>query len=190
MQFAHRSEPPLNLPNLITLGRLLVAPCIGWALLEMAYGVAAGIFIVAALSDWLDGFLARRWNQTTRFGALADPIADKLMTFCTVVALAWASKLPMQVAMVLIGRDVFILGAAISAWRITGSMAFPPSVLGKTHTFVVFSLMAALIAQAAGWVKLGDLPMVVFVVPVVTALLSGAHYVWSFSRTGTSLKSA
>ncbi len=182
MQPARRSALPLTLPNLITLGRLLVAPCIGWALLEFAYAVAAWTFIIASLSDWLDGYLARKWNQTSRLGALLDPIADKLMTFCTVVALAWANKLPIEVAMILIGRDVLILGAAISAWRISGTMAFPPSKLGKLHTFIVFSIMAVLIAQAAGWVRLGDLLPSLFIVPVVTAVLSGVHYVWSFSR--------
>lgn len=187
---ASRSASRLNVPNLITLGRLGLAPCIGWALLEMTYSVAAWLFILASLSDWLDGFLARRLNQMTRFGALMDPIADKLMTFCTVVALTWASKLPVEVAMVLIGRDVFILGAAISAWRLTGSMSFPPSLLGKTHTLVAFTLMATLIAQAAGWLDLHDALPAIYIVPVVTAVLSGVHYVWSFTRPESKLRSA
>lgn len=180
----------LNLPNLITLARLGLAPCIGWALLEMAFDVAAWLFIAASLSDWLDGFLARRWRQTTRLGALLDPIADKVMTFCTVLSLAWAGKLPLALAMVLIGRDVLILGAAVSAWRLTGTLSFPPSLLGKIHTVVVFSMLAALIILTTGWVSWGSLPKILWSVPVVTAVLSGGHYVWNFSRAGSHLKSA
>ncbi len=178
----HRSAPPWTVPNLITSGRVVLGPAVGWALLESAYSLAAWCFILASMSDWLDGYLARRWNQTSRFGALLDPIADKLLTFCTVVALAWANHLPMEVAMILIGRDVLVLGAAVSAWRLTGTMEFPPSKLGKLHTFVVFTVMAVLIAQTAGWLRLGDLLPSLFIVPIVTAVFSGVHYMWSFSR--------
>jgi phosphatidylglycerophosphate synthase len=87
------------------------------------------------------------------------------------------------VAIILISRDVLILGAAVSAWRLTGVMEFPPSKLGKLHTLVGFTVMAVLIGQAAGWLRLGDLLPALFAVPVITAVLSGVHYLWSFSRS-------
>ncbi len=172
----------MTVPNLITSGRLILAPTVAWALLDSTYFVAAWCFIAASLSDWLDGYLARRWNQTSRLGALLDPIADKLLTFCTVVALAWANHLPMEVAMIFIARDALILGAAVSAWRLTGTMEFPPSKLGKLHTAVVFTVMAVLIAQLAGWLRLGALLPNLFIVPIITAVLSGVHYLWTFAR--------
>ncbi len=172
----------MNVPNLITSGRIVLAPTVAWALLESAYSLAAWCFMLASVSDWQDGYLARRWNQTSRLGALLDPIADKLLTFCTVVVLAWANHLPMEVAMILITRDALILGAAVSAWRLTGTMEFPPSKLGKLHTAVVFTIMAVVIAQMAGWLRLGGLLPNLFIVPVITAVLSGVHYLWTFSR--------
>jgi cardiolipin synthase (CMP-forming) len=178
----HRTAPPLTVPNLITMGRLVLGPAAAWALFEADYSLAAWCFIAASVSDWLDGYLARRWNQTSRLGALLDPIADKLMTFCIVVVLAWTNHIPMEVGMILVARDALILGAAVSSWRLTGTLEFPPSKLGKLHTAVVFTVMSVVIAQMAGWLKLGDVLPNLFLVPIITAVLSGVHYVWIYAR--------
>ncbi|MSQ60146.1 MAG: CDP-alcohol phosphatidyltransferase family protein, partial [Betaproteobacteria bacterium] len=175
---AHHTAPWLTVPNLITLGRLLLGPAAAWAIFEAAYSLAAWCFIASSVSDWLDGYLARRWNQASRLGALLDPIADNLMTFCIVVVLAWANHLPMEVAMILIARDALILGAAVSSWRLTGTLEFPPSRLGKLHTAVVFTVMSVVIVQMAGWIRLGDLLPNLFMAPVITAVFSGVHYLW------------
>lgn len=176
------SDNALTLPNWITLGRLVLAPVIAWALLSGHFDWAVWCFIAAAVSDWLDGFLARRWRLITRLGTVLDPIADKFTTLCTLVPLAWTTHLPLEVVLILIGRDVIILAAAVSASKATGVMEFPPSRLGKLHTFMLFALIALLLFQAAGWTHFGRLFPWVFIAPVLTAVASCVHYVWSFSR--------
>ena len=84
--------------------------------------------------------------------------------------------------MILVARDALIMGAAVSSWRLTGKLEFPPSKLGKLHTAVVFTVMSVVIAQMAGWLKLGDLLPALFIAPVVTAVLSGVHYLWIYTR--------
>lgn len=176
------SHNALTVPTMITLGRLVLAPGIAWALMAEQNAWAAWCFIAAGLSDWLDGYLARRWRQVTRLGTVLDPIADKMTTLCTLVPLVMLGHLPIAIAVVLIGRDIIILAAAVSAQRATGVMEFPPSRLGKLHTFMLFSLIALLLSQAAGWTHFGAVFPWVFIAPILTAVASCVHYVWSFSR--------
>lgn len=182
MNNSRMSDNALTLPNWITLGRLALAPAIAWLLLTERYEWAAWGFLAVAFSDWLDGYLARRWQQITRLGTVLDPVADKFTTLCTLVPLVWTTHLPLALAGLLIGRDIVILAAAVSASKSTGVMEFPPSRLGKLHTFMLFALIALLLSQAAGWTHFGALFPWVFIAPVVTAVVSCVHYVWSFAR--------
>ncbi|MBM3396782.1 MAG: CDP-alcohol phosphatidyltransferase family protein [Betaproteobacteria bacterium] len=173
----------ITIPTLITLGRILLAPAVGWALLQSYVELAASLFIVASLSDWLDGYLARRWHQTTRLGAWLDALADKLVTLCSAVPLVVTGHLPLAVVLVLVGRDALIVAAAFSTRRSSGALDFPPSPLGKLHTALVFCLVAVLLAQAANWIQLGPWFQWLFALPVLTAILSCTHYIRSFSRS-------
>ena len=84
----------LNLPNLITLGRLLSVPLAVWLIIEARYGVAFWIFVAAGISDALDGYIAKRFDRRTRLGALLDPIADKALLVGVYVTLGIAGQLP------------------------------------------------------------------------------------------------
>lgn len=109
-----------NTPNLVTLSRIVLIPLIiglyylpeEWLSYYSKNAAATGVFILAALTDWLDGFLARRLNQTSAFGAFLDPVADKLIVVGALIALLHLNRVDMLVALIIIGREI-----AISALR-------------------------------------------------------------------------
>jgi CDP-diacylglycerol--glycerol-3-phosphate 3-phosphatidyltransferase len=97
---------------------------------------AATFFIVAAVTDWLDGFLARRWNQTSAFGAFLDPVADKLMVAAALIVLVWLGRAESYLAMIIIGREIAI--SALREWmaQIGASKSVAVHMLGKVKTTV------------------------------------------------------
>jgi CDP-diacylglycerol--glycerol-3-phosphate 3-phosphatidyltransferase len=115
---------PLNIPNLVTLSRIILIPLIvgifylpdEWLSFELKNIVAAWIFIVAAVTDWLDGYLARKLNQTSAFGAFLDPVADKLIVVGALVVLLFLQppRVDAWVALIIIGREVAI--SALREW--------------------------------------------------------------------------
>jgi cardiolipin synthase (CMP-forming) len=113
---------PLNLPNLVTLLRIALIPLIvgvfylpdPWLNQEGKNFAATGIFIVAALTDWLDGYLARKLNQMSAFGAFFDPVADKLVVVGALIILLYLNRIDMVVALIIIGREIAV--SALREW--------------------------------------------------------------------------
>jgi len=116
---------PLNLPNLVTVLRILLIPLIvgvfyvpdTWLSYEAKNITATAVFIVAAISDWLDGYLARRLNQMSAFGAFLDPVADKLVVVGALIVLLKLGRVDMVVALIIIGRELAI--SALREWMAT-----------------------------------------------------------------------
>jgi CDP-diacylglycerol---glycerol-3-phosphate 3-phosphatidyltransferase len=139
--------PPLNLPNLLTVLRILAVPVVVVALLaEMENGdvIAAAVFAVAALTDGLDGYIARRRNQITTFGKLMDPLADKLLIIAPLVALVSLGRLAGWIAMVIIAREVAV--TLLRAVAIDHGVVLSASWLGKVKTAFQVAAVFALIA--------------------------------------------
>jgi cardiolipin synthase len=137
---------PINIPNLITLSRIVLIPLIiglyylpdEW-LSEHGKNVAATtVFILAAATDWLDGYLARRLNQMSAFGAFLDPVADKLIVAGALVALLHLGRVDMLVALIIIGREIAI--SALREWMATVGQAKSVAVafIGKLKTVFQF----------------------------------------------------
>src|SRR5262245_46576765 len=105
---------PLNVPNLVTLSRIILIPLLigiyytPWFSQETQNFAATAIFIFAGITDWLDGYLARRLNQISAFGAFLDPVADKLIVVAALIALLYLARVDMLVAMIIIGREIAI----------------------------------------------------------------------------------
>lgn len=99
----------MNIPNLITIIRILLVPLLAIFLLEEQYGYALLVFLVAGISDGLDGFLARLWNQKTRLGAILDPLADKALLVTSFIILAVIGVIPKWLTVLVVSRDLFIL---------------------------------------------------------------------------------
>jgi CDP-diacylglycerol--glycerol-3-phosphate 3-phosphatidyltransferase/cardiolipin synthase len=133
---------PLNLPNLLTWLRIVLIPMfVGIFYFEKSWVsepnqnlVATVIFTAAAITDWLDGWLARRWNQTSAFGAFLDPVADKLMVAAALIILVQLARLDAIIALIIIGREITI--SALREWMATIGQArsVAVSAIGKVKT--------------------------------------------------------
>jgi cardiolipin synthase len=171
-----------NVPNLITLMRVLLVPLMAACVLGEAYGAATAVFLVAALSDLVDGYLARRFNLVSRLGAVLDPIADKLNMFVATVLLAWQGLLPMWLAAAIVGRDVAIV-AGVLWYRVAGKeLAMKPSLLSKANTAIEFAVLLLVLAAAARLIERGSWMSTLFVVVLIFVIASWAHYAWLWSR--------
>ena len=168
----------LNVPNLITLLRLALVPVLAWLLLNERYAAALVVFMVAAASDALDGFIARRYGLSSTFGATLDPIADKLAMFVATVLLAWHGLLPLWLAFAIVLRDVIIVGGVIAYRVLIGRIAMEPTRLSKWNTTLEFAALLLTMAIAARWIPEGEWLGALFVAVGVTVVLSGAQYVW------------
>ena len=175
------------LPNLLTVARLLLVVPIGWTLWTGEYKTSLILLIVAGLSDALDGYLARRFNWTSRFGELADPIADKLLAFTVVVLLLSTNLLPMWVAAIVIGREVVILSGATAFRSIVRRLDIEPLLISRINTVVQIVVLAAIIAAQTDVPQLATLT-VRFVDPVGMylmvsfTLVSGIAYVYAWTN--------
>jgi CDP-diacylglycerol--glycerol-3-phosphate 3-phosphatidyltransferase len=171
---------PLNLPNVLTVIRILLVPVLVVALLEKTTGgdlLAAIVFAVASFTDAIDGYLARSRNWVTTFGKLMDPIADKLLIVAALVALVSLGRLEAWVAMVIISREfaVTVLRVAVGTGQ---GVVIAASGLGKLKTAVQVLMVMVLIAVHGRplWVSL-----IVYATVLVT-VLSGADYFFGVRR--------
>ncbi|UIF85163.1 CDP-diacylglycerol--glycerol-3-phosphate 3-phosphatidyltransferase [Cupriavidus sp. UYPR2.512] len=135
---------PFNFPILLTWLRVAMIPLVvgvfylpdAWLPMHTKNLTAAAFFIIAAVTDWLDGFLARRWNQTSSFGAFLDPVADKLMVTAALLSLLALGRVTDLIALVIIGREITI--SALREWmaQIGASKSVAVNFLGKLKTTV------------------------------------------------------
>lgn len=139
-----------QLPNILTLIRILLVIPVALELHAGHYRNAIGLFLVAGVTDALDGFLARRFDWRTRFGALADPVADKLFLVTTFVILTLSERVPVWLMVVALGRDLWIVMGVLVYRLIRGHFEIRPSVWGKLSTFTQIAYLATVIVHAAG----------------------------------------
>ncbi|MBS1224087.1 MAG: CDP-alcohol phosphatidyltransferase [Proteobacteria bacterium] len=173
---------PRDIPNLITgLRILLVAPFL-WLLLEECYGAALALFVIAGVSDALDGFLAKYYGWTSELGGLLDPIADKLLLIGAILALGWLRELPGWLVALVIGRDLVIVGGAVAYHLRVERFHAAPLMISKLNTLVQLALVCAVIVHYGltplpGWLLTGAIGLT-----ALTTVWSGAAYVWHWGR--------
>ena len=172
----------LNLPNALTLLRFVLVPVIGLQLLRGNFGLAGVLFLVSALSDWADGMIARHWNQRTRFGAVADPLADKLTTLTVTLLLAFQQALPWWFALAVVLRDAVIVAGALAFHLLIRPVEMAPSRLSKLNTALEFLLLLAVLAIQAGHLPDGLWRSALLAATLGTIVLSGGHYVYVWGR--------
>ena len=173
----------LTLPNLFTLARLLLAPIIVYEILHRRAFAALSIFAVAAATDVIDGYLARRFGAATAAGAFLDPIADKLLLTGVYLALALAGSVPWWLVGVIFGRDLFILASSAVALLATRLRAFPPSIWGKASTFFqILTAVAFLGRDAFESTLLAALSAALIWPTLALTVWSGVHYGWRGAR--------
>jgi CDP-diacylglycerol--glycerol-3-phosphate 3-phosphatidyltransferase len=171
---------PLNVPNLLTLLRILLVPVLVVALGTEATGgseIAAAVFVLAAVTDGLDGYIARSRQSITTFGKVMDPVADKLLIAAALLTLVSLDRVAAWVAMIIIAREFAVSGLRIAAGQ--QGVVIPASALGKVKTIVQSAAVLALIAvddTGVAWVQILVYAM------VLTTIVSGADYFLNFRR--------
>lgn len=172
-----------HLPNLITLARMALIPWIALALFEARYADAFVLFAIAASSDGVDGFLARRFGWQSRLGAILDPLADKGMILAATLALVLADLLPVWLLALTLTRDISIVALATHYNFFVRQGFVPrPSIFGKLHTVLEATLILVVILEAwQGW-GLDGLRDILLVVVTLSTVVSAVDYYRQYRR--------
>lgn len=182
----------ITVPNLLTIFRMVLIPVFVTLLFYQRFLLALAVFVLAGVTDGLDGLFARRFDQRSQLGTVLDPIADKLMLVTAFVVLSMRSvfpqplpshlPVPFWVTVAVISRDVFIVVGAAAINIMTGFRGFRPSWLGKLNTTVQIVAIAIIIFAASFPYGTGYYLPTLYVVVFTFAILSGGHYVFFASR--------
>lgn len=174
------------IPNAISLARIALVLPILMLILQGQHAWALALFFFAGFSDGLDGYLAVRFNWQTRLGGLLDPVADKLLVAGLFITLAWVGLIPVWLASVVILRDVVIFGGAVAYNFLIEPVQGEPSRISKLNTALELMFLFFVLSHAGfGWPE----PITLTVLGasiLVTVVISGADYVWSWSRRARS----
>ncbi len=170
------ARSPVNLANLVTLGRLLMVVPLVWLIATERLEAAFWLFVAAGVSDVVDGFIAKNFNARTDLGAYLDPLADKVLLNGSYLALAILGGLPAWLALMVIGRDLLIVVGVVLIRRRDPVFRAMPLVIGKINTFAQILLAACALAHAGGWIDLEAQVAALIVLVATTTFLSGAGY--------------
>lgn len=179
----HRLNPFRSAPNLLTLIRICLAPFLVVAILEGHFLLSFWLFIVAGLTDALDGALARLLEQRSILGQYLDPVADKLLLSTVFLILLYKGLMPTTVAVLVFGRDVGILLVSALLYAAIGRREFLPSIWGKANTLAQIAAVAAVLLHQltqAHWLTVTR--TVTLDATMTLTVISGLHYAWSVSR--------
>jgi cardiolipin synthase (CMP-forming) len=182
----------VTLPNVLTIFRMALTPVFVSLLFYQKFVWALAAFVVAGITDGLDGLLARRFQQQSELGRILDPIADKMMLVTSFVVLSMRGvfptplpkhlPVPFWVTITVISRDIFILVGAAAINMVSGFRDFKPSFLGKVSTVVQIVAVAAVILAAQTRVGTGYYLPTIYTSVFTLALLSGIHYIFFVAR--------
>ena len=174
-----------TLANQLTLLRLLLIPFFALAILGGQYGWGLGLLLAAALTDFLDGLLARQLEQPTALGTTLDPIADKLLLSTAFIVLAVRGVVPWWLSILVLSRDMLLLVTALALVLGTGFRTFPPTIYGKACTAAqVVTVVAAVVAELAPAEALLWAKGILLWLTAALTVFSGVHYAY---RTATHL---
>lgn len=150
----------MSLPNIITIARIFLVPFIVWLIISGDFFLAFIAFIIAGISDAADGYIAKRWGLVTELGAYLDPLADKLLLVSVYVALGLSKQLPAWLVILVVSRDVLILGGLLLSWLIERPMAVRPLMISKVNTaaqIVLATVALAVLGLNLPWGLLIDI---------------------------------
>jgi cardiolipin synthase len=179
----------MTLPNLISLGRLLSVPVIVWVLLSGFIELGFWLFIAAAISDGVDGFIAKRFNSASALGAYLDPIADKVLLVSIYISLGQANLLPLWLVILVVSRDILIVGAVLLSFAMDQRIKMAPLMVSKINTVAQIGLAIVVMSQGAfGWTA--DIFDIGFIMVVAAStVMSGAAYMFNWIKATGSVES-
>jgi cardiolipin synthase len=167
----------MNIPNFITLARLASVPFLVWLILDGNLLIAFWVFLAAAVSDAVDGIIAKQFNSETVFGAFIDPIADKALLVGTYITLGHQGFLQTWLVILVVFRDIVIIGGALVFQTVTQSLTMRPLMISKVNTVVQLLLVIGVLFVEGFAIE--DGPAIAFMgyIVAVTTVWSGTAYV-------------
>jgi cardiolipin synthase (CMP-forming) len=174
----------VSIPNLITLGlgRILLVPVVVWAIIYGELWLAFLLFLGAGVSDAVDGYLAKRFNMASELGAYLDPLADKTLIVSIYVTLGIAGKIPLWLVILVVSRDIMIVGAIMLSWQLGSPLKVKPLLVSKLNTVAQIVFACVVLASLGFDLRADNLIFVLILVVAALTLLSVAAYVREFIR--------
>ena len=171
-------SPLRHLPNALTILRMLLVPLLALRVLQHDYEAALCIAFIAAITDALDGLLARRFGWQSRLGGILDPLADKLMLVVSFVVLTLVGAIPLWLTLLIVVRDVLIVSGAVTYHYRVGPFDASPSMMSKIATVLQILLVLLVLLQLARvWPAPDALKFALTVATALLSVASGLHYV-------------
>ena len=170
----------MTLPNLITIGRLIIVPLVIVMIGQAQWSTAFILFVVAGVSDAVDGFIAKRFDMRSEFGAYMDPLADKALLVSIYVTLSVTGVLPGWLAIVVVSRDLMIVAAIMVSWLMGRPVAIHPLTVSKLNTFVQIAFAALVLSEKTFGFGFGGFDIAAMWVVAALTMASAAAYlaVW------------
>ncbi|HLC07806.1 MAG TPA: CDP-alcohol phosphatidyltransferase family protein [Methyloceanibacter sp.] len=170
----------MNIPNTLTLARIVLVPLVVWLIITHENLAAFLLFLLAGLSDAADGYLAKRYGWRTELGAYLDPIADKALLVSIYVTLGFAGHLPAWLVIAVVSRDILIVGAVLLSWMLSRPMSLHPILVSKANTFSQIVLAGLVLAELGLGLGLEELVEVCVWITGALTILSAAAYFWAW----------
>jgi cardiolipin synthase len=168
-----------DLPNVISVFRIVLVAPVMWLILEREFTMALIMFLVAGVSDGVDGYLAKRYGWISRLGTILDPLADKLLLTGSYLMLWWIDMLPLWLVVAIIMRDILIVGGGLAYHVLVGQYEMAPTLVSKANTAAQILLVLAVLSDALLPIAPMVLATLVYVV-LVTTIVSGIDYIWTW----------
>lgn len=178
----------MNIPNLITLARLLSVPLAVWLIINGFLGAAFWLFILAGISDAVDGYLAKRLNAETVVGRYLDPLADKALLVSVFIALGSSGYLPSWLVIMVVFRDVLIVSGALLYHTLTQNLTLEPLRVSKLNTAAQIVLVGVVLGQHGLGLPIGMATEVMVFVAAATTFISGGVYVFEWTRRAAAME--
>ena len=160
----------MNFANIITVVRLLFTPIIIWLIFSSYYYLGLIFFVFSGLSDALDGFIAKQFNQRTILGSYLDPVADKTLIVSSILALGYMGAIPSWLIILIVSRDLAILGAVIISWLVERSLKIEPIISSKINTFLQIFYIGLILLNLSS--KEEIIYLNIFILPTFSILIA------------------
>ena len=172
----------MSIPNLITLGRILLVPVVVWAIMSNAMWIAFMLFLVAGVSDGVDGFLAKRFDMTTELGAYLDPLADKALIVSIYLTLGINGDIPRWLVILVVSRDILIVGGIMLSWLMGNPLKIKPLLVSKLNTVAQIAFACVVLGSLGFNYEVPVFKLVLMGLVATLTLLSIAAYLAEWVR--------
>lgn len=170
----------VSIPNLITIGRIMLVPVIIYMMISGEFTAAFWLFILAGISDGVDGFIAKQFDQATELGAYLDPIADKALLVSIYVTLGISGHLPVALVMLVVSRDVLIVSAILLSWTLNRNVEIAPLLVSKINTAMQITLACVVLADLGFDLQLAWVTTSLVVAVTIFTIWSGIGYMMAW----------